>query len=433
MAMFSRFVLWAMLLLVSLMSQQSHSYAQESAFVSDPFSSDSPLLLETVLHYAREHNPAIQTARERWRAAQSISPQAGAYDDPVITWDSWNTPENFRVDGADNNIIKISQKIPFPGKLLLKNAIAEKDARRQQAEWRTTTLEIETQLKKAYYDLWGARQNLQIHARDKELAAQAAAIATQKYAVGQGAQVDVLRSQLEQTALSIRLTAATLTLSEAQARLNLLLDRAPEASLGVPQAPPPVAVVPSLQDIVELLDDTHPELATRRSAIERANLTLSLAQKAYYPDFEVALGRFMNFGRRDGFGLTLSATIPLAFRQKYDAGVAEAAATLRASQYDFSQQRNLIILASKQALAAAELARAQLSILLSTHLPQAEQTTAAVLIGYQTGSNDFSSLLDTLRAVEQAHLDHIAAAVNFEKAWADLERAMGRTMPRREQ
>jgi cobalt-zinc-cadmium efflux system outer membrane protein len=433
MSMFNRPVLWSLVLLVHFVSGQTAGHTQESTLSLDSFSSSSPVPLKTVVQYAREHNPAIQTARERWRAAQYVSAQAGVYDDPVITWDSWNAPENLRFDNADNNIVKVSQKIPFPGKLRLKSAIAEKTAHQQQAEWRTTMLDVEAQVKKAYYDLWGAQQNLQIYTRDQDLAAQAAAIAAQKYAVGQVAQVDVLRSQLEQTTLSTRLAAASIAFNEARARLNLLLDRTPDTPLGAPQAPPPVTAIPSFQTIAALLDDTQPELAAPLSAIERANLALSLAQRAYYPDFEVSLGRFTNFGRRDGFGVTVSATIPLAFRQKYDAGVEEAAATLRAAQQDFSRQKNVILLALTQALAAAELAHTQLSTLLSTHLPQAEQTTAAALIGYQTGGSDFSSLLDSLRAVEQAHLEHITAAVNLEKAWADLERAVGRPVPRRGQ
>jgi hypothetical protein len=35
-----------------------------------------------------------------------------------------------------------------------------------------------------------------------------------------------------------------------------------------------------------------------------------------------------------------------------------------------------------------------------------------------------------VRAVEQVHLEHLMAAANFEKAWAELERAVGHELPR---
>ena len=65
-----------------------------------------------------------------------------------------------------------------------------------------------------------------------------------------------------------------------------------------------------------------------------------------------------------------------------------------------------------------------------THIPQAEQALASSRISYQTGKVDFLSLIDSLRIVEQAHLEHIAAAADFEKAYAELERAVGQELPR---
>ena len=46
-------------------------------------------------------------------------------------------------------------------------------------------------------------------------------------------------------------------------------------------------------------------------------------------------------------------------------------------------------------------------------------------VGKETGKLDFLSLIDSVRAIESAHLEHIEAAAAFEKAFADLERAVG--------
>ena len=87
------------------------------------------LKLEAVLAYAHEHNPAIRAARSRLRAAQKVPAQASAYEDPLVMWDNWNSPENLHLNEASNNIFRLSQKIPFPGKLRLKGEIAAKDTR----------------------------------------------------------------------------------------------------------------------------------------------------------------------------------------------------------------------------------------------------------------------------------------------------------------
>ena len=388
------------------------------------------LTIEAALAYARHHNPAIGAARSRVQAAQKVPAQASAYEDPMLSWESWNAPENFRLNEANNNIFRLSQKIPFPGKLRLKGEIASKEAERMQAGLRATEIDTVAQLKKAYYDLWLVYRNLEVYSRDKELVAQFARIAEQKYAVGQVSQPDVLRAQVELTRLINRVTTETLALGTAQARLNALLSRPPEAPLGMPQNPPSPAVPYSMSELEELTLRNRPELLAQARALEKDNLALALARKAYYPDFEVSISRFENFGERDGFGIGVSTSIPLAYKYKYDAAVDEATASLQAAQSELGRLRDLALFEVKQALVEAQTALQQLNLFLYTHIPQAEQALQASQIGYQTGTLDFLSLIDSVRAVEQVHLEHLTAAANLEKARAELERAVGQELPR---
>ncbi len=71
-------------------------------------------------------------------------------------------------------------------------------------------------------------------------------------------------------------------------------------------------------------------------------------------------------------------------------------------------------------------------LLASTHVPQAEQAAKASEIGYETGKVDFLSLIDSLRALQAIHLEHVRASADFENAYADLERAVGSDLPRGE-
>ncbi|MGH7961705.1 MAG: TolC family protein, partial [Candidatus Binatia bacterium] len=285
-------------------------------------------------------------------------------------------------------------------------------------------------VKKAYYDLWLLYRNLQVYSRDKELVAQFARIAEQKYAVGQVSQPDVLRAQVELTHLINRVTTETLGVSKAKARLNMLLSRSPEAPLGIPQDPPSPAVTYAMADLESLTLAYRPELLAQVRSVEKENLALALAHKAYYPDFEVSVSRFVNFDQRDGFGVVFSATIPVAFKDKYDAGVEEAVANRQTAQSELRRLQDLALFEVKQALVEAQTALEQLNLFLYTHIPQAEQALASAQIGYQTGTLDFLSLVDSVRAIEQIHLEHLMAAANFEKAWADLERAVGKELPR---
>jgi len=388
------------------------------------------LTIEAALAYAREHNAAIRAARSRVQAAQKVPAQASAYEDPMVTWEAWNAPEDFRIDEAGNNIFKLSQKIPFPGKLRLKGEIASKDAEKAEAELKAVEIDTVAQVKKAYYALWLVYRNLEVYRRDQELVTQFARIVEQKYALGQVSQPDVLRAQVERTRLINWVTTETLALGKAQARLNALLSRPPEAPLGAPQDPPAPALPYSMAELEKLTLGIRPELLAQTRALDKERLALALARKAYYPDFGVSINRFVNFDERDGFGISVSASIPLAFKYKYDAGVGEATANRQAAQDELWRLRDLALFEVKQALVEAQTALEQRNLFLYTHIPQAEQALQASQIGYQTGTLDFLSLVDSVRAIEQIHLEHLMAAANFERAWAELERAVGRELPR---
>src|SRR5262245_35894455 len=78
-----------------------------------------PLSLAHVLDVVRAQNPAIAGATARADAAAAVPRRVSAYDDPVFSWEAWNIPESIAIDRADNNILRVSQRIPFPGKRTL--------------------------------------------------------------------------------------------------------------------------------------------------------------------------------------------------------------------------------------------------------------------------------------------------------------------------
>jgi cobalt-zinc-cadmium efflux system outer membrane protein len=388
--------------------------------------------LDAVLTYAQEHNPTIRAARARVLAAQERPAQVSALDDPLFTYEGFNIPENVDLTRTDNNILKLSQKLPFPGKRRLRGEIATHEVAIAREEWRRAEIMTRADVKKAYYDLWQVHQHLLVYAREKELAAQFATIAEKKYAVGQVSQPDVLRAQVELTRLINRATTQTLKLGEVRAMLNGLLSRPPEAPLGVPHDAPKPVVRQTLAELTELTLKSRPEIAANAAAIARDTATLALSRKAYFPDFEVYVERFFNGGRKDGLGVIVSATIPLAYCEKYDAGVAEARARVSASKADLRATQDTALAEVKGALVRAQTAVELVNLFAQTHIPQAEQALDSSRISYQTGTVDFLSLTDSLRVVEQVHLEHIAAATDFEQAWAELERAVGQELPRKE-
>ena len=388
-----------------------------------------PLPLAAVVEWARAQNPALEAARRRTAAAEAEPTRAAAWDDPTVSWEIWNAPESFRVERADNNIVRLSQKLPFPGKRRLAGEAARRDADMARRDADGVELDVLADVERAYYELWKRHQQLAVHSRDKELVQRYARIAESRYAVGEASQPDVLRAQVELTRLINRVTTGMLAIDEARAELNALLSRVPDAPLGVPEDPPPPRLAARPEDLIALALDHRPELAAQAAAVAREQTALRLARMNYLPDFEVAASRFINRTGGDGFGAMASISIPLAFKSKYDAGVEQASARLAAARADQRRLEDRVRREVQQAFLRARSALERHQLFVSTHIPQAEQALRASEAAYQTGRMDFLSLIDSVRAIEAIHLEHYEADADFEEARADLERAVGTELP----
>jgi len=391
-----------------------------------------PLPLADVVAWARARNPELEAARQRQVAARAVPAQAAAWDDPTLAAESWNSPRAVPYDDAENNILKLSQRIPFPGKLGLKGRMAAREADMTAAEAKLTELTVLEAVKQAYWDLWLADRHLAVYERDLELAREVAAGATARYAAGSGAQPDVLRADVERTHIATRLVTTRLAREAAAARLNELLSRGPEDPLGIPIDPGPAHVPGPLDRLLALARQNHPDLAARAAAVEREKDDVALARRGYLPDFDLTFERFYNRVGRDGYGAMVAMTLPLPFAYRRAAALDEAHARLASEEAMRRRAEDHTVAAVKRALATLQAAAAERELLAGTHLPQAEQSFAASRGAYAAGTLDFTALVDGLRTIESTHLEHHEAAAAFEKAYASLETAVGGELPREE-
>ncbi len=388
------------------------------------------LSLARVLATVRAQNPAIAGARARADAADAVPARTRAYDDPVVSWESWNIPESVAIDRADNNILRLSQRIPFPGKRTLAGEVAARDAEAMHHDAGAVELDAIVVAKRAYADLWRAHHTAEVARRDLGLAERIARLVEQRYATGPTSQADVVRAQVEVSHAAGMLRTSELTIDEARAMLNAVMSEPPGAALGMPEDPAPPALPPTSATFLEQALRDRPEVAARDAAVARETTATRLAEKGYLPDFEVSVGRFLNSGEPNGFGAMASMTVPLAWKGKYDAGVAEAKAKVLAAEADRRRTVDEIRRDVEQAYLRARTALVQHDLFGGTHVPHAEQALRVTEAAYVAGETDLGTMLETVRNVERVHLEHVTATADFEKAYADLERAVGAELPR---
>ena len=387
------------------------------------------LRLADVLAEARAHSPTLAAAEARARAAATMPARASAYDDPTLSWETWNAPD-FDVGRADNNIVRLSQRLPFPGKRTLAGKIASDDAAIAARAVDTAALEVTTAVKRAFADLWQAHRTRDIYARERTVVERLVRTTADRYAAGEATQPDVLKARVELSHLGNQVTTAALAVESARAELNALVSRPPESSLGIPEDPPPPALVLDATALTTRALETRPEITAQRAAVAREDRAVRLARLNYLPDFEASVSRFVNSDAPDGFGGMISLSIPLAYKSKYDAALAEARARQGEATAELRRVEDVVRREVRQAYLRARTATEQHHLYAGLHLPHAEQALEATESAYTTSQVDFLTLLDSVRTIEMTHLEHARAAAEFERAYADLERAVGAELPR---
>lgn len=385
------------------------------------------LVLPELIQEVLAKNPELLAARKQWEAATTRSTQVRSLEDPTLSVQLWNIPQTFNVTQAQNTIFGLSQSFPFPGKLALKGDVASRAAEMTEQAVRAKERELVARLKQTYYDLFLTHKAIQIHQEHVALLGQFVESTTAKFRTGKGSQADVLKAQVELSLLFQQLPVLEQRRETAEAMLNTLLDRDPTSSLDLPQEPSQIPLDNTLDDLHRLALTDRPELKVAELAVQRNEQSLTLAQRQYYPDFQVAFQRFQNFQTNDGFGAYVAMSIPFAFwtKPKYDASVQEAAAAVSTARAQHHTVENLTRFQIKDLLARLRATDQTATLYRTTILPQAEQSLEAARVGYRTGKAGFLDLIETQRAWRGFQLEYVKTLVDRQHRLAELEQVVG--------
>jgi len=390
------------------------------------------LALQELIQEVLVRNPELVAARKQWEAATNRIAQAQSLDDPTLSVQLWNIPQPFKATQADNAIFGLSQNLPFPGKRSLKGDVASRSAEMTEQAVRAKERELVARLKQAYYDLFLAQKAVQIHHQQVDLLRQFVEIANAKFRAGKGGQADALKAQVELSLLFQHRPALDQRRATTEAMLNTLLDRDPASPLGLAEEPAHLPFTQPADDLHSLALNERPEIKAAELDVQRNQQSHALAQRQYYPDFNVAFQRFQNYQANDGFGAYVAMSIPFAFwtKPKYDAGVQEAAAAVAIARAQQHTVENMTRFQINDLLAKLRATDQVATLYRTTILPQAEQSLEAARVGYRAGKAGFLDLIDAQRAWRGFQLEYFKALVDRQYRLAELEQVVGITLDR---
>lgn len=384
---------------------------------------DDRINLQSLIEELVARSPEIKAARERWEAAKAVVPQVQTLPDPRLQFGYQRMPMTEPLQGA---MYGFGQEIPFPGKLSLKGDIAQRDAERLEQEYNATRLRLVAVLKETYFNLHFVHKSIEIVEKNKTLLMQFEKTAKARYSVGQAAQQDVFRAQVEISRVLDRLAVLDQQKESLHAAINRFLNRPPAGPLGTPEEIQATILTSPLPELSRRTEAFSPALMASAKSVDRSEQTVALAQRQYYPDFDVtALGLRNDRSNDNGYQVMLGIKIPLFYETKQRQGVREALAGLAGAREDLTATKQDLLFQVKDGFVQAQRAERLITLLRDAIIPQATLGLQAAQAGYAVGKVDFLTLLNSLLTLQESQLELHSEMVSHERAVARLEAVTG--------
>ena len=403
-----------------------------------PFSSSAQserprLNVDQLVEEALQNNPEISATKKKWEVYKEKVPQAYALEDPMFGFGIVNLPTNFSFRKEDMTMkeLSLSQKFPFPGKRPLMKEMAEKEAEAVFTEIQGKIHQIIRDVKTAYYDLSHVYRTTHVVQRNKEILENFAKIAETRYAVGEGIQQDVLKAHIEVSKMVDELIMLAQKKRALEAKLNALLNRTPETSVGEPEEVIFRKLPFAIEELQKMALEMNPTLKGMKKMIEAKEKAHALAKREYYPDFGVrfAYGQRNNgpeMKRRDMLTGMVEMNIPIFYNSKQNHKVAEAKADILSTEAQYQAMKNEILFMITDMAAMIQRVERQLDLYKTGIIPQANLQINSAMSAYRVNKADFMTLLDSQMTIYKYGLEYHQALTEYEKNVASLEAAVGK-------
>jgi outer membrane protein TolC len=388
--------------------------------------------VESLLALVKERNPEYASMRSEAQAASERVAMAGALMDPKfrvewmdITKMGSQSPTLWPGDVGSTKYT-VMQDLPWFGKRDLKKNIAQQEAQAVEGKLLGTWAELVAKVKVTHAQRYYLHQTQKLTNELLDLTTRLASVAQVRYASGLGVQQEVIRAQVEQTAMQTELLALSSEAHHADARMNALLTRPSHAPLALPEAFRPIPAAGQLEpeSLAARVRQKNPQLFADDARIASAELSRELTLKNRYPDFTLAVTPTQVQSGINEWGVMLEINIPLQQGTRR-AQEREAQAMLDAAKSRKQATADQVVSDVSENLSAMDAAQRTEQLIMRNLLPQTELTFQAAMAAYENGKLDFATLLDAQRQVRQAKQSQLKAQLDAQMRWAELEKLLG--------
>jgi outer membrane protein, heavy metal efflux system len=392
--------------------------------------------LDTLIQTALSGNPELRASASRWEMFKSRVKQAGSLDDPMLMLKIQNgiftDPLNFSRDSMTQKVIGISQQIPYFGKRALREEVAAREADAQHFAHEERALELTRMVKEAYFQISSTDHQIHLLRQSLDIINTFITLAQTKYSVGQGTQQDIFKAQLEHSKLLDMMISLEQQRKSLAIGLNAILYRPATTPVG---RIPDFAIggeLPSAAQLLAMAEKNRPALKGLRAQLLKGAGSYALAQKEYYPDFNVSFEYMqrqpaMGSDGADMYSLGVTFNLPVR-KARREAMLAESSSEMSMAAEELNATVNAISSGIADLLAQMERRTKLAELYKNGIIPQAEQSLESATIGYRVNKVDFLTLLDNRSNLYNYEHMYYESLADYQVKKAQLEALIGASL-----
>lgn len=401
-------------------------------FPSRPSQAQEVDPLDNFIREALLHNPELNASEAQWHLYQRKIIPSGSLDDPRLSLALNNYPIDtfsWNETPMTGQVVKISQNLPFPGKLGTKAEIAGQLSLWYRRAYEENRVQLVRQIKEAWFNLYLVER--MIEKTDASLAhfEDVIRVIENRYETGKGMQQEVLKAQVERSILMERRFNLLQQQKSAAAMLNRLRNRAPDETITVPSRLDLTEMPYGQEELVETGLENRPRLKAYQALKNQYAAQKKLARLNTLPDFSVGAAYTLREENRQDNGvdfasLEFSLNIPI-FREKRNEEIAEAMEGEKMAGRQLEDFLNRMRANIYDEYAKMEKNRTLTLLYRTGIIPQATQSLEASMSGYQVGKTGFTPLLDSVLTLYRYEIEYFRAVAEHEQSVARLEAEAG--------
>ncbi len=393
-----------------------------------PLTAADALTLDGATVEAVANNPRIHSAQRKWKAARARVPQAKAWEDPQLSYDNVagrfvRVPANAFTDQS----VTIEQLLPVSGKNMSRARIAAAEALVSYEEMRRVELDVVSSVETAWFQLLNSEAQLRLNRADADSIGQVSKAAQAKYQAGTETAAGAIRIEIESSKLDEARLNWERSRSDAQTRLNVLMNRVAASPLEIKGEVGP-SPVPAESTLATLMLASRPEIRMAVDRLEAERARVQLAKREWIPDPAVNATAERYNGASQAVsqvGVGLSISIPWVHPGKYREGVNEAQENLAAAEADLRREKADALGMLRDQLKRIETAHHHHELYSGKILTEARRSFDAAQLSYSSGKTPFSGWLEAQRTLREVEATAAEMLADYRSARAELAALVG--------